>query len=306
MLNRSDMKRIIIARVLNTVITVLLLFSLASCSQIEEKSTFDEKMPVVEQPSFSRVSTLDESNTIGIETNPVLETVEAATEAPTEYVFRWVRSNPYDTYDSIGFVSVSDVIPDCVLDVRYYSDNNFVGERIDGYEEPIALLSEEAAYALKNAANDLREKGYRLIIYDAYRPQSAVDNFASWANDWYDTRMKEVFYPNVDKSLLFDYGYIAYNSGHSRGSKVDLSLVDISTEKEVDMGSGFDYFDYSSHPDYTGVSNEQYANRMILREAMLNNGFSPCETEWWDFTLINEPYPYTYFNLPVSSDSLCY
>ena len=114
MLNRSDMKRIIIARVLNTVITVLLLFSLASCSQIEEKSTFDEKMPVVEQPSFSRVSTLDESNTIGIETNPVLETVEAATEAPTEYVFRWVRSNPYDTYDSIGFVSVSDVIPDCV------------------------------------------------------------------------------------------------------------------------------------------------------------------------------------------------
>ena len=94
-----------------------------------------------------------------------------------------------------------------MLDVRYYSDNNFVGERIDGYEEPIALLSEEAAYALKNAANDLREKGYRLIIYDAYRPQSAVDNFASWANDWYDTRMKEVFYPNVDKSLLFDNSF---------------------------------------------------------------------------------------------------
>ena len=228
------------------------------------------------------------------------------TQAPTEYTFRWDRSDPYDPYDATGFVSVGDVIPDAIMDIRYYSEYNFVGKRIDGYEEPIALLSEEAAYALKNAADELRDEGYRLIIYDAYRPRSAVDHFVSWASDSSDTAMKEVFYPDIDKSLLFDYGYIAYYSGHSRGSKVDMSLADIDTGEPVDMGGGFDYFSTVSHPDYTGVSEEQYRNRMTLRNAMLNNGFSPCATEWWDFTLNNEPYPSTYFNFPVSSSSLVY
>ena len=176
---------------------------------------------------------------------------ESVTEAPTEYEFRWVRSDAGDAYDATGFVSVSDVIPDAVMDIRYYSDHNFVGERIDGYEEPVALLSEEAAYALKGAADELRDEGYRLIIYDAYRPQRAVNHFSSWASDWSDTKMKDEFYPSVDKSLLFDYGYIAYYSGHSRGSKVDLSLIDASTGEAIEMGGGFDYFDTLSHPDYT-------------------------------------------------------
>lgn len=225
-------------------------------------------------------------------------------EKPTEYKFRWTGSNPDDIYDATGFVSVSQVIPDAVLDIRYYSDYNFVGKRIDGYAEPIALLSEEAAYALRNAADSLREDGYLIKIYDAYRPQRAVEHFAAWAADLDDTKMKDDFYPSIDKSVLFDYGYIAYYSGHSRGSKVDITLVDSNTGKELDMGGTFDYFDTRSHPDYSGISSEQYQNRMILREAMVNNGFSPCATEWWDFTLNNEPYPNTYFDFPVSLSSL--
>lgn len=239
------------------------------------------------------------SETVLIETEPV-------TETPTEYTFRWERSDPNDCYDATGFVSVSDVIPDVVLDIRYYSTYNFVGERINGYEEPLALLSEETAYALKNAADELRSQGYKIKIYDAYRPQRAVEHFASWASDWNDTKMKDDFYPSVDKSLLFDYGYIAYYSGHSRGSKVDMTLVDISTDQEVDMGGTFDYFDILSHPDYTGITSEQYNNRMILQRAMLNNGFYSCSTEWWDFTLSNEPYPNTYFDFPVSYSCLSY
>lgn len=229
---------------------------------------------------------------------------EPPTEPPTEYEFRWLQSDPGDIYDATGFVDVSRVIPDAVIDMRYYSDYNFVGTRINGYEEPIAILSEEAAYALRNAADALREEGYRIKIYDAYRPQRAVAHFASWASDWSDTKMKDAFYPSLDKSVLFDYGYIAYYSGHSRGSKVDMTLVYAETGEELDMGGTFDYFDSVSHPDYSGVSSEQYQNRMILRNAMLNNGFSPCGTEWWDFTVNNEPYPNTYFDFPVSSSSL--
>ena len=241
-----------------------------------------------------------------VTTPTVLIETEPVTEAPTEYSFRWERSDPNDSYDATGFVSVSDVIPDAELDIRYYSSYNFVGERINGYEEPLALLSEETAYALKNAADELRSQGYRIKIFDAYRPQRAVEHFAAWASDWNDTKMKNDFYPSVDKSLLFDYGYIAYYSGHSRGSKIDMTLVDIDTEQELDMGGTFDYFDVVSHPDYTGITSEQYENRMILQRAMLNNGFYSCSTEWWDFTLSNEPYPNTYFDFPVSTSSLTY
>lgn len=258
------------------------------------------------------IATTNESTQPEKETKPkevsatVLVETEPVTEAPTEYVFRWERSDPNNCYDATGFVSVSDVIPDAVLDIRYYSSNNFVGERINGYEEPLALLSEETAYALKNAADELRNQGYKIKIFDAYRPQRAVEHFASWASDWNDTKMKDDFYPSVDKSLLFDYGYIAYYSGHSRGSKVDMTLVDSNTDQELDMGGTFDYFDVVSHPDYTGITSEQYNNRMILQQAMLNNGFYSCSTEWWDFTLSNEPYPYTYFDFPVKTSSLTY
>ncbi len=208
--------------------------------------------------------------------------------------------------DSSGFVLLSYAVPDAILEIRYYSTYNFVGDRIDGYEEPLAFLTVEAADALKEASDELAEKGYRLKIYDAYRPQMAVNDFVEWAKDEEDTRMKEYFYPELDKDVLFPQGYIAEHSGHSRGSTVDLTLFDMKTEKEVDMGGTFDYFGESSHPDYTGITKKQYENRMLLRDVMVKHGFVPVDTEWWHFTLENEPYPDTYFTFPVNSDSLAH
>ncbi|MEE1261912.1 M15 family metallopeptidase [Ruminococcus sp.] len=230
------------------------------------------------------------------------------TEAPAEAQkeISGERSDPGDIYDATGFVSVTDVVPDVILEIRYYSTYNFIGDRVRGYEEPVALLSKEAAYALKNAADTLREKGYRLKIFDAYRPQTAVDHFVEWAEDLDDVRMKQYFYPELDKSVLFDYGYIARYSGHSRGCTVDLTLFDMDTGEEVDMGGSFDYFGELSHPDYPGVTEQQYKNRMLLQDAMTGCGFRACQTEWWDFKLIDEPYPDTYFSFPVSLDSLKY
>ena len=204
-----------------------------------------------------------------------------------------------DKYDSSGFVSVSDVIPDALLDVRYYTTYNFVGERIDGYEQPVVLMTKEAAAALALVNRDMRAQGLRLVIYDAYRPQRAVDHFVRWAEDVSDTRMKAIFYPEVDKADLFERGFIAKRSGHSRGSTVDLTLLDEKSGMLLDMGGPFDFFGELSHPDFAGVTTEQHANRMLLRDAMVTHGFRPLSTEWWHFTLVNEPYPDTYFDFPV-------
>ena len=206
--------------------------------------------------------------------------------------------------DASDFVLVSDAVPDAILEIRYYSTYNFIGDRIDGYEEPIALLTREAAAALKEVSDDLIQQGYRLKIFDAYRPQMAVNHFMRWALDFEDTRMKAYFYPELEKDVLFPLGYIAERSGHSWGSTVDLTLFDMTTEKEVDMGGTFDYFGELSHPDYTGITEEQFATRMSLREAMLAHGFQPLVEEWWHFTLADEPYPNTYFTFPVSRASL--
>ena len=206
--------------------------------------------------------------------------------------------------DASDFVLLSDAVPDAILEIRYYSTYNFVGARIDGYEEPVALLTKEAAAALKEVSDDVIAQGYRLKIFDAYRPQKAVDHFVRWAEDTSDVKMKEYFYPDLEKDVLFPLGYIAEHSGHSRGSTVDLTLFDMTTEKEADMGGTFDFFGELSHPDYKDITEEQYANRMILREAMLRHGFKPLDEEWWHFTLENEPYPDTYFTFPVCRDSV--
>ena len=227
------------------------------------------------------------------------------TPSSTEATSDTAQTMAVPEMDSSDFVLLTDVVPDAILEIRYYSTYNFVGDRIDGYEQPTALLTKEAAAALKNASDELKAKGYRLKIYDAYRPQQAVTHFMNWAKDIDDTRMKEYFYPELDKSVLFDQGYIAEKSGHSRGSTVDLTLFDMKTVKEVDMGGTFDYFGELSHPDYKeGITEEQYNNRMILRDAMINNGFKPLVEEWWHFTLENEPYPDTYFQFPVNESSV--
>ena len=202
--------------------------------------------------------------------------------------------------DASGFVSIGEAIPDVILEIRYYSTFNFIGERIDGYDAPVALISKEAAEALKAASDEAMTHGYRLKIFDAYRPQPAVDHFMRWAKDLSDTRMKQYFYPELQKNVLIPQGYIAEHSGHSRGSTVDLTLFDMKTQKEADMGGPFDWFGELSHPDYTGVTKAQYGQRMLLREIMVTHGFCPLASEWWHFTLKNEPYPDTYFTFPLS------
>ena len=209
------------------------------------------------------------------------------------------RNDP--TADPSGFVLLADYVPHIVQEIRYYSTYNFIGERIDGYEEPCALLTIEAARALKAAAAELLVQGYRLKVFDAYRPACAVRHFVLWGIEDQDVRMKAYFYPELEKQALFAEGYIASQSSHSRGSAVDLTLLDMSTGKEVDMGSPFDLFSPISHPDCRTITDEQYEKRMLLRRVMLRSGFQPIDCEWWHFSLENEPYPDTYFTFPVSS-----
>jgi D-alanyl-D-alanine dipeptidase len=217
--------------------------------------------------------------------------------------------------NSSDFVYIAEAIPDVILEIRYYGTYNFVGTRIDGYLAPTAMLTREAADSLKAVSEEVKKQGYRLKIYDAYRPQCAVDHFVRWAADIPDTTMRQYFYPEVDKSLLFEQEYIMAKSGHTRGSTVDLTLFDMKTEKELDMGGTFDWFGVESHPDFCGnpdtfeydaavthprkITEQQFANRMILRRAMLRHGFKPLDSEWWHFTLKNEPYPDIYFTFPL-------
>ncbi len=208
------------------------------------------------------------------------------------------------TKDPSGFVLLSDFVPQIIQEIRYYSTYNFVGERIDGYEEPCAIITAEAARALKSASNELNVMGYRLKVFDAYRPTTAVKQFVFWALEDTDIRMKPYFYPEISKEETISKGYIAKDSSHSRGSTIDLTLLDMQTGKEVDMGSPFDFFGELSHPTCREVTDEQYGNRMVLRRVMERNGFVPYENEWWHFTLKDEPYPDTYFSFPVSATYL--
>ena len=202
-----------------------------------------------------------------------------------------------------GFVYVKNIIPDLIEDLRYFTDNNFMGEKADGYEANYAILTKEAATALSKAADELREKGYVVKIYDAYRPQKAVDHFVRWSKTS-DQRNKKDYYPDLAKTSLFPT-YIARKSGHSKGSTVDMTICYKDTKEEVDMGSHFDYFGPPSHPSFIGqypggeVTQQHKQNRMMLREVMVRHGFKPYDNEWWHFTLRNEPYPTTYFIFPV-------
>ena len=201
------------------------------------------------------------------------------------------------SYDKSDFVEISKIIDDAAYDIRYYSSNNFTGKRINGYEAPRAYMTKEGVKALSIAAEDLKNKGYRLLIWDSYRPQKAVDNFVVWINDPNDAGDKE-FYPDLKKSDLVEGGYIATKSSHTRGSTVDLTLIK-KDGSFVDMGGAFDLFSEISHPDYKKITKKQKKNREILRNAMFKAGFDGIDSEWWHFTLKNEPYKDTYFNFDV-------
>ncbi len=199
--------------------------------------------------------------------------------------------------DKSDFAQISTVIDDAAYDIRYYSSNNFTGNRIRGYKAPRAYMTKEALAALSKAAEDLRNQGYRLLIWDSYRPQKAVDNFVEWINDPSNPGDKS-FYPELKKSDLLKGNYIAEKSGHTRGSTVDLTIIK-KDGSFVDMGGTFDLFSEISHPDYKKLTKKQKKNRQILHDAMVKAGFNGIDSEWWHFTLKDEPYKDTYFNFDV-------
>lgn len=201
------------------------------------------------------------------------------------------------SYDKSGFAEIWTVVDDAAFDIRYYSSNNFTGNRINGYKAPKAYMTKEGLAALSKAANDLRKQGYRILVWDSYRPQKAVDNFVTWINDPNDEGDK-AFFPDLKKSDLVKGGYIATKSSHTRGSTVDLTLIKMDGSF-VDMGGAFDLFSEISHPDYKKLTRAQKRNRAILRNAMFKAGFEGIDSEWWHFTLKNEPYKDTYFNFDV-------
>lgn len=200
-----------------------------------------------------------------------------------------------------GFVYLDEVVPQLQVELRYAGSHNFVGDRIDGYLSQRPIITRQAALALKKVQEELRPFGLGLKVFDAYRPQRAVDHFVRWAKDLKDTRTKSEFYPQVNKEHLFRDDYIAYKSGHSRGSTIDLTIValDDKEARELPMGTAFDFFGPQSWPEHKNIPAEQRAHRMLLQALMKKHGFKPYPKEWWHFTLANEPYPETYFNFPV-------
>jgi len=221
------------------------------------------------------------------------------------------------------FVLLSEVSPSIVQDLRYATSNNFVGTPIDGYLEPVCLLSWPAASVLNAVQQEVLSFGLSLKVYDCYRPQRAVDHFARWASDMQDQQMKQRFYPEVDKARLFALGYIAEQSGHSRGSTVDITLIPafsavashnrVSVTKSdcrspkrlrypddsLEMGTGYDCFDPLAHTANAKISDEARRNRLLLTTVMEKHGFVNYDREWWHYTLREEPFPKTYFNIPV-------
>ena len=208
-------------------------------------------------------------------------------------------SNTHDTEVPDNFIYLKEVIPHIRFDLRYYSDDNFVGQPIPGYESNVLIVTLQAAMALKKVQQDLAYSNFALKIFDAYRPQRAVDYFIRWANDPEDERMKEAYYPNVEKDELIPKGFIAEQSSHSRGSTVDCTIISREDSSELDMGTHFDLFDQKSWPSDTTVTTQQRANRQLLRIVMSKHGFLGLEEEWWHFTLRDEPFPDTYFDFPV-------
>ena len=198
-----------------------------------------------------------------------------------------------------GFSYLSEVDGSIQQELRYFSSNNFIGKKIDGYKKNNVIISNAAANALKKVQAELKQMGLSLKVYDAYRPQQSVDHFVRWAKKLNDTLMKQSYYPTIRKSDLFKLGFIASKSGHTRGSSVDLSIVEIKTNKEIDMGSSYDFFGATSHSFHKKLSNRQEKNRMLLRNIMIKNGFKPYDKEWWHFTLVDEPFPNTYFNFDI-------
>lgn len=225
-----------------------------------------------------------------------------------------------------NFVYLKDIDPSIVQDIRYASDHNIVGEPLKGYNAAECILTLQAAQKLTAIQKELKKSSLSLKVYDCYRPQMTVDEFKKWSLSSQQI-MSDEFFPREPKDTFFAKGYIAEKSGHTRGSTVDITLVPIPTPKQahyqrgeklitcfadyqtryhdnsIDMGTGYDCLDELSHPTNRNISATAYNNRMLLRDIMFKYGFKGIPTEWWHFTLSDEPYPDTYFNFPIQKNS---
>jgi len=210
-----------------------------------------------------------------------------------------IQGQPQTSKLPAGFTYVKDIIPNIEVDLRYCNHYNFVGVPVDGYLEPKLILTRRATQALLKVQQELNKSGLGLKVYDGYRPQTAVNHFKRWARAVNDTLTKSIFYPSIDKRILFKSGYIASRSGHSRGSTVDLSIIDLATGKEIDMGGPFDFFGEKSGHSFKGLSPTQKKNRSLLKSILKKYGFNAYDKEWWHYTLADEPFPNTYFDFPV-------
>ncbi len=198
-----------------------------------------------------------------------------------------------------GFVYVKQQIPSIQTELRYFTSNNFIGQPINGYKRDVCILSIQATRALKKVQKELNSFNLSLKIYDAYRPQRAVNHFIAWARDLNDTIKKQEYYPQVDKKDLFKDQYIASKSRHSSGSTLDVTLVDMNTGEELDMGTPYDYFGPQSWIHFMRLTTQQRSNRLLLQSIMAKHGFRPFPWEWWHFTLRGEPFKDQHFDFPV-------
>jgi len=209
------------------------------------------------------------------------------------------------SYDASGFVNVSEVLPEVLVELRYYTAYNFIGRRIPGYESPCALLTKEAALVLQKVAARAARDGYSIRIFDAYRPRRSVIYFVDWCGDEKDQVMKPYFYPHTEKSEIIEKDYISPESDHTSGSTLDMTLFNRSNGHNLDMGAPFDHFGERSNRDFTsGLTPEQIRNRHYLYDLMADHGFTGIESEWWHYTLDNEPYGDTWFDFPVNPEVL--
>jgi len=285
-------------------LAVLVFLMIVSCSaegESEQKASIRE--PIVDNIDLSNSTTIkpipeeleseDDEQSISLEeeANEQPSVEESTVEQQVEPEKR--RNLPE------GFVYLDEVITTATYDMRYYSDYNFIGARMEGYLAPFAIGSLELANALLSASEELEQLGYKFIIYDTYRPAKAVAQFKQWSADTSDTKMKEVFYPNEDKSKLFQNGYLSNRSGHSRGSTADLTIAYIETDEEVDMGSPYDLLDEISQFSTKKITSEQRNNRHLLKKIMEKHGFKAYSKEWWHYVLKNEPYSDTYFDFNI-------
>lgn len=286
-------------------VVICLSVIVVSCSanqELEDLFTPIEPTPIVIDDVINEELSEPKLNTSDDERDSQLEF-----EAEPEGAVDQENSNEENTGELVvkqgdlpkGFVYLDEVIPTAQFEMRYYSDYNFVGTQIDGYLAPLAIGTSAMAEALLKVSDELEGKGYKLLIYDTYRPAKAVQQFLAWSKDTDDIVMKEDFYPNIDKATLFKSGYLSSKSGHSRGSTVDLTLIDADTGKEVDMGSPYDLLDEISHFSTKLITDEQAANRQLLQDVMMKYGFKPYSKEWWHYVLKNEPYPSTYYDFDV-------